>query len=138
MKAQQISLVQCSFVRLTPWPGVADLFYARLFQLDPTLRPLFKSDLSAQKQELMTLLEFAIANLEQPGEIGRAMQVFCLGCSISRIQKQQYNTVLYAWLWTLEQTLGAEYTLEIKAAWVAFYQFLIQLMQEVQISALEV
>ncbi len=132
MDAQQIALVQNSFAQLTPLTGVADLFYARLFQLDPSLRPLFKGDLSVQKQALTAMLEFAVANLAHPNVLRLAIDALNRQDSAFHVQEQQYDTVVTAWLWTLEQTLGEEFTPEIKAAWAAFYQGLAQAIQEVQ------
>ena len=46
MNAHQIELVQSSFAKVEPIAGVAaDLFYNRLFELDPSLRPMFKGNL---------------------------------------------------------------------------------------------
>jgi hypothetical protein len=43
---EQKELVQASFAKVAPISTVAaDLFYARLFELDPSLRALFKPDL---------------------------------------------------------------------------------------------
>ncbi|MFO7540315.1 MAG: hemin receptor, partial [Chloroflexota bacterium] len=61
MNQNQIQLVQESFEQVKPIANVAaDLFYGRLFEIDPSLRPLFKSDLSEQKHSLMTTLAFAV------------------------------------------------------------------------------
>ena len=61
--AQQI-LVQTSFAKVVPIADVAaTLFYEDLFQRDPRLRPLFKEDMTEQRQKLMAMLATAVANL---------------------------------------------------------------------------
>lgn len=46
---QQSRLVKQSFAKLAPIAGeAADLFYGRLFEIAPQLRPLFKEDIKAQ------------------------------------------------------------------------------------------
>ncbi len=50
MTPDQTALVQTSFGRLAPQAdAVASAFYARLFQIDPTLRALFPADLGPQR-----------------------------------------------------------------------------------------
>ena len=55
MNATQIELVQTTFAQVEPIAVVAaDLFYTRLFELDPTLKPLFRGDMAEQGKKLMT------------------------------------------------------------------------------------
>ncbi|MEC9369265.1 MAG: hypothetical protein VX871_11315, partial [Pseudomonadota bacterium] len=45
----------------------ADLFYDRLFEIDPGLKDLFQGvDLASQKKKLLKALAFAVATLEAP------------------------------------------------------------------------
>lgn len=49
MTAEQKRLVQASFAKVQPIAdAAAAMFYARLFELDPSVRPLFKTDLTEQ------------------------------------------------------------------------------------------
>ena len=46
---QQIELIQVSFNSVRPVSlAVAELFYAKLFDLDPSLRSMFKGDMARQ------------------------------------------------------------------------------------------
>ncbi|MGB8645291.1 MAG: hemin receptor [Anaerolineae bacterium] len=123
MNAQEIALVQHSFVRLTPLIGVADLFYARLFQLEPALHPLFKNDLLEQKQKWCADLEWMLIRMTQPDT---PPDVEAPESCPAREGGQQGHDdpTAAAWLWTLEQTLGEEFTPEVKAAWMALYHLL--------------
>jgi len=65
MNPQQIALVQQTFALAAPRANeVAACFYQRLFDLDPTLRPLFTGDLKQQGEKLMTVLAFAVRGLQ--------------------------------------------------------------------------
>jgi hemoglobin-like flavoprotein len=131
MNQNQIQLVQNSFEQVKPIAHVAaGLFYDRLFELDPGLRPLFKSDLSEQKQKLMTTLTFAIAGLNRPDRILPAVRQLGARHVGYGVQEQHYQTVGAALLWTLGQGLGDQFTPEVEEAWTAVYTVLAQTMQE--------
>ena len=57
-------LVQDSWAQVVPIADkAAELFYARLFELDPTLKLLFKSPLDVQGKLLMKALDGAVGSL---------------------------------------------------------------------------
>jgi len=120
MTSQQIDLVQTSFaqVRATP-DAVAALFYNKLFELDPSLRPMFRGDLTEQGRKLMQMLSFAVSSLRRLEQIVPAVEDLGRRHASYGVRDQHYATVAAALLWTLEQGLGAGFTPEVKAAWVA-------------------
>lgn len=64
MNSTEINLVQSSFAEVRPIAVVAaELFYNRLFTLDPTLRPMFKGDMAHQGRMLMSMLHSAVNGL---------------------------------------------------------------------------
>lgn len=131
MNEQQIQLVQDSFEQVKPIAGTAaDLFYDRLFELDPDLRPLFKADLSEQKHNLMTTLSFAVAGLSKPERILPAVRQLGARHAGYGVQTHHYQTVGEALLWTLSQGLGEQFTPPVEEAWTAVYTLLAQTMQE--------
>lgn len=131
MNKNQIQLVQDSFEQVKPIAGVAaNLFYDRLFALDGNLRPLFKSDLSEQKHNLMTTLSFAVAALNKPEQILPAVRQLGARHVGYGVAAQHYQTVGAALLWTLAQGLGDQFTPEVEEAWTAVYTVLAQTMQE--------
>ena len=81
MTPQQITLFQKSFADVKPIAGAAaELFYTRLFALDPSLRSMFKGDITRQGQMLMSMIGTAVmglSNLETLApvvrKLGRAM-----------------------------------------------------------------
>lgn len=64
MTPENQSLVRDSFAKIEPIaPLAAAIFYNRLFVLDPSLKPLFKSDLNEQGRMLMAMIGTVVANL---------------------------------------------------------------------------
>src|SRR5437867_2914842 len=58
---EQVALVQASYDKIAPIRATAGaLFYRRLFELDPGLRPLFTSDISLQGVKLMAMIELIV------------------------------------------------------------------------------
>jgi hemoglobin-like flavoprotein len=111
------------------------MFYARLFVLDPSLRPLFKGDMAEQGRKLMTMIGTAIANLHRLDSIVPAVRDLGRRHGGYGVQPAHYNTVATALLWTLEQGLGDEFTPATRDAWVECYTVLARTMQEAAATA---
>lgn len=130
MNEQQITLVQQSFNQVAPIAGIAALFYRRLFELDPTLRPLFKSDLKKQGTKLMAAITLVVTGLDRPQQILPAVQHLGRRHVAYGVQDSHYATVGQALLWALGQGLGPSFTPDVEAAWAAAYDMLAGAMQE--------
>lgn len=130
MDDHQITVVKHSFAQLAPnATRLADLLYARFFQLDPTVRNLFPNDLYDYKDKFLHLLTFVIDHLGQPEEwLPRIEQLgkrhFAYG-----VQAQHYETFGSALIWTLDKAIGEEFVFEVARAWVTFYTLLANTMQ---------
>jgi hemoglobin-like flavoprotein len=136
MTPEQKVLVQTSFAKVLPIAGLAaDLFYDRLFMLDPSLRSLFPADLTHQKRALMSMLRVAVAGLDRLEEIVPAVQQLGMRHASYGVRDEHYDTVAAALLWTLEQGLGADFTPATRAAWVAVYTLLATTMKEAAAAA---
>ena len=131
MNAQEIITLQQSFSQVEPIADTAaSLFYVRLFELDPSLRPLFKADLKAQGDKLMSALKFVVVGLDNPERIIPAVQSLGQRHAGYGVCPEHYATVGEALLWTLEKGLGNAYTPEVESAWSNAFTLLSGLMQE--------
>jgi hemoglobin-like flavoprotein len=75
MSPEQILLVQESFKKIVPISDIAAaLFYQKLFELDPALRPLFQGDMALQGKKLMTMIAVAVNSLNNLEAIVPAVQ----------------------------------------------------------------
>ena len=129
MTPQQITLVQASFADVKPIATTAaELFYNRLFTLDPALRHLFKGDMGQQGQMLMSMIGAAVSGLKDLERLAPVVRQ--LGARHMRygVQAQHYATVGSALLWTLDQGLGDRFTPAVREAWTAAYTLLSDVM----------
>jgi hemoglobin-like flavoprotein len=125
MKSETVVLVQSSWAKVLPISDTAaDLFYARLFELDPALRALFPGDLKEQKRKLMAMLGTAVNGLGNLGALVPAVQALGKRHVGYGVKDAHYDTVGTALLWTLEQGLGPEFDHKLKAAWTEVYTVL--------------
>jgi len=122
MTPQQIALVRSSFAEVSPIAdSAAKLFYSRLFELDPSLRPLFRNSLDAQGSKLMNMIAGAVCLLDQPEKLMPVIRNLGRRHTAYGVEDQHYETVGTALLWTLEKGLGAAFTPEVENAWIAVY-----------------
>ena len=129
MTPQQIELVQTSFKKVVPIAGTAaDLFYDRLFEIAPDVRPMFPQDMKEQKVKLMAMLGTAVTNLHRLDEILPAVKALGQRHKGYGVTAAHYAPVGAALLWTLEKGLGADFTPEVKAAWTETYTALAGVM----------
>lgn len=111
----------------------AELFYKRLFTLQPRYRKLFKGDLEAQKRKLITMLAFIVKSLDwDPNEwkldVDEASDLFLVIMALGRrhselysVPDESYQTVGEALLWTLDYGLGEAFGPEAREAWTKIY-----------------
>lgn len=131
MTPDQVTMVQESFKKVVPIAGTAaDLFYNRLFEIAPEVRPLFPDDLAEQKKKLIAMLATAVTNLHQVDKIIPAVEDLGKRHVAYGVTDKMYEPVGAALLWTLEQGLGPEFTPELKGAWTETYVTLAGVMQK--------
>src|SRR5215475_8639333 len=130
MDTIQKTLVQTSFAQVLPIAeAAAALFYRRLCELDPTLRPLFKGDLKEQGRKLMDMLTLAVKGLDRPEALLPALTALGRRHAGYGVNKHDYETVGEALLWTLEQGLGPSFTPDVREAWAALYRLVADTMR---------
>lgn len=130
MTPEQIALVQGTWAKVVPIKDTAaELFYGRLFELDPSLRALFKGDMKEQGRKLMAMINVAVAALDKLDTIVPAVKDLGRRHSGYGVKPQDYGTVATALLWTLEKGLGDAFTPAVKEAWTGTYMVLAQTMQ---------
>ena len=128
---KQIELVQDSWRQVGPVADrAAALFYDRLFELDPMLRPLFPDDLTEQRRELTAMIDTAVQGLDKPDALLFTAQMLGRRHADYGVQDEDYVTVAVALLWTLRKTLGAVFTPEVAQAWTDVYELLATAMQQ--------
>ena len=131
MTPEQAVLVKSSWAKVVPIADTAaELFYGKLFELDPALRPLFKGDMKEQGAKLMKMINTAVNGLERLEAIVPAVQDLGARHVGYGVKPEHYDTVGVALLWTLEQGLGEGFTPEVKDAWAEVYGVLASTMKD--------
>jgi hemoglobin-like flavoprotein len=122
MTPAQQALVQASFAKVVPIADTAaSLFYEDLFRRDPSLRALFKEDMTEQRQKLMATIGTAVASLGDWGNIAPAIGALGQRHAAYGVTTEHYDTVGKALIATLKKGLGDAFTPEVRAAWLACY-----------------
>lgn len=131
MTTHQVKLVQSSWALVAPIAEqAAALFYGRLFELDPNLKHLFKSDLKEQGKKLMQMLGMVVHGLTNLDRLLPAVRDLGQRHGNYGVADSHYDTVGAALLWTLEQGLGNHFTVEVKEAWTTAYTALATTMKK--------
>ena len=129
MTPLQMEAVQDSFALIAPdRDHVAALFYHRLFQLDPALRPLFKGDMPEQGRKLMSMLTLVVRSLQSVGGLVPVLEAMGERHHHYGVADRHYETVGAALLWTLEKGLGAAFTDHVRSSWEAAYRLVSETM----------
>jgi hemoglobin-like flavoprotein len=130
MTPKQKVLVQNSFEKVRPIAdAAADLFYDRLFTVDPSLRVLFRHDLKQQGRKLMHMMGVLVKGLDNLQQMMPMIEELGRRHTIYGVQNTHYDTVGAALLWTLERGLGPDFTPEVMEAWTTLYGLLSEAMQ---------
>ena len=131
MTPEQVTLVQQTFAQVAPIADkAAEIFYGRLFDIAPEVKPLFHGDMAAQRQKLMAALAVVVRGLSDLPSILPAASALAKRHVSYGAQPEHYPVVGDALLWTLARGLGPQWTPEVAAAWTAAYAALSGVMIE--------
>ena len=148
MTPAQLRLLQRSFAKIEP---VADqfgtVFYVRLFTIAPEIRPLFRTDLKAQQSKFMKVIKEVVqlhlrAIVSLPVTADASSRAVLPGAFWSgklhaaySVRTEDYAIMKSALVWALEKTLGAEATDDVKGAWSAAYDIVVNAMEKGMVSS---
>ena len=131
MTNEQIELVKTSWLKVELVSDVAaELFYGKLFEIDPTLKAMFSDDIVEQGKKLMMMINTAVNGLDRLDQIVPAVQALSERHVGYGVTDGHYDTVGEALIWTLGQGLGDGFTDDVKAAWLTTYTLLANTMKE--------
>lgn len=128
---QQVEVLQSSFRILEPLGATAaNLFYRRLFELDPSVVPLFKGDINEQGRKFMQVLAVAVGGMSSLPTLAPVIRQLGARHAVYGVQPQHYESVREALLWALARVLQDAYTEEVRTTWVTAYAALAGVMKE--------
>ncbi len=132
MDVKQIELVQKTFEKsVGPIAQEAgEIMYLRLFEMDPSLKPLFKGDIKRQGEMLFIAIGLAIQNIDNPARMAEAVAELGKRHQGYGVQAGYFNIFGAALMWSLGQVIGPDFTPEVKVAWGEAYSLLAKAMRE--------
>ena len=127
----QVVLVQSTFFTVQPMAATAaELFYKRLFEIDPAVAALFKGDIKQQGHKFMQVLAMAVGGLSNMSTLVPIVQQLGVRHATYGVRTEHFDSVQQALLWTLALILQDEYTAEVRSAWATAYAMLAGVMKE--------
>ena len=130
ISARQKMLVQQSFDKVIPIADTAaDIFYKKLFEYDPSLKPLFKKPMVEQGKVLMATLKVAVKSLDDIEGLVGVLQKLAERHKGYGVKVDDYTPVGNALLFTLKTGLGKDFTPELRRAWIEVYKTIAEVMR---------
>ena len=131
MNPEKIALVRNSWQQVLPIKDTAaQLFYGRLFELDPSLRSMFKGNMVEQGGKLMTMINMVVSSLDNLGPLLGRIEALGRGHVAYGVTEAHYDTVGSALIWTLGKGLGEQFTPAVREAWTEAYGILSSAMKQ--------
>ena len=110
-----------SFRRVEPaLELVGQLFYLRLFRIDPSSRARFDGPAGAPARKFAAAIKLAMLSLKHDDGLGSVLKLLGARHRQLGIRSHHYRSMTRALMWTLEQSLEESFTRETKDAWNAF------------------
>ena len=129
MTPAQVTVIQDSFAKVVPISEqAAAMFYGRLFEIAPEVKPLFRGDMTEQGRKLMATLAVVVSGLGDLAAILPAASALARRHVDFGVKPAHYAPVGAALLWTLERGLGPHWTPALADAWAAAYATLSDFM----------
>ena len=134
MEQKTVDLVQSSFKKVLPIADTAvEIFYEKLFTIDPSLKALFPKNeelMSMQRNKLRDMLAGAVNGLSNLDALIPILQGLGRKHIDYKVEKAHYDMVGLALLQALEAGLGDDFTPEVKDAWAEVYGVMASVMTE--------
>jgi hemoglobin-like flavoprotein len=117
----QKRLIRQSFTKLVPALDlVGQLFYLKLFRLDPSFRARFGGDPKTQSRKFMAAVKLTVIALNYDDGLAPVLKLLGIGQRQMGLKVRDYRTVGKALIWTFEQSLQKSFTRQTKDAWTVF------------------
>jgi hemoglobin-like flavoprotein/uncharacterized protein YjiS (DUF1127 family) len=129
---QSKRLVKESWRQVAPIAdAAAEMFYQRLFEIDPATRKLFRTTgMAEQRRKVVQALTLAIEGLDNLDALLPAIRDLGRRHHHYGVDDKHYESVGVALLWTLQQGLGTAWTPAVASAWSEIYALLSDAMRE--------
>src|SRR5258705_2944569 len=108
MTKERIQVLQQTFVKLLSVSDLAgQLFYGRLFELDPSTKPMFKADMQEMTRQLIQTVGMIVTGMSTPDEVMSLVAEYGRKHVEYGVADAHYETDRTALLWMLAPSLGS-------------------------------
>lgn len=129
MSSRQAELIQDSFaLAAEKRDQLSELFYLKLFALDPALRPMFPDNLLHQRRKLVSALALCVQLADDPDRLTAVVRELAGKHVGLGIEREDFAVVGEALLWALKQVLGDSLDRQAEEAWAATLTVLADIM----------
>ena len=106
-----------------------DIFYDRLFDIDPSIIKLFKRGTSAHSIKLMKTIGQAVDMIERPNSFNYLFTQLGNRHVEYGIEHPHYRSFRKALIQTLEEIIGSQFGDELRLAWEKVYEQMVAIME---------
>lgn len=118
-------LIKKSFDRMYPISNTAPfLFFENLFLYDPYLSSHFTCNAREQCQKFYDVLSFVVHNMGQNEVLIDGVKKMIQQHWLFDVTNQDFEAIGDAWLMTLHQLLGKDFSNETREAWIFYIELL--------------
>lgn len=127
---RQAGLIQTSYMRVVEDIDLAaEMFYKRLFALEPATRTLFKGDMQSQGRKLIQMLLVAVNGAFNLEGVDADMRVLGQEHIDYGVKAEYFEPLGSALIETVASTLGSDFTPEMREAWQVWYNALADMVK---------
>jgi len=117
--------IRGSWALITPMrETTAHLFYYHLFQNYPELKPMFVGNMKVQGERFFKLIDLGVQRLDQLETFAAQLKDAGKAHRDYGVALNDYKKVKVSLLWTLEASLGEQYSMETREAWAVCYNLM--------------
>jgi hemoglobin-like flavoprotein len=125
LSAKHKTLVQKSFEQVIPDAEyMVEMFYGRLFDLNPSIRSLFQGHMHDQSVKFLQLLGVVVSSLDAFDALVPSVEELGRRHVAYGVKPEYYGMAKEALLWALANTLGKNFKPEVEMAWSSIYDTL--------------
>ncbi|MDA7946358.1 MAG: hemin receptor [Hyphomicrobiaceae bacterium] len=118
VSAENIRVLRETYLAVEPASDlVATLFFRRLDEIAPEVRPFLGEDINEQRKQLLISLGLAVAALDRFDDIIPALKLLGSKYRTMGVTELHYGAVGEALIWTLKQSLGSKWSADAEDAW---------------------
>jgi hemoglobin-like flavoprotein len=129
LTAKQKRLIRESFLKFEPALNlVGQLFFLKLFRLDPSLRAKFAGSAETQARKFAAAMKLTMISLNHDDGLASTLKLLGARHRQFGIRVRHYRMMTRAMIWTLEQSLQKSFARETRSAWTALLDQLTRIL----------